>query len=134
MSHPENSVLSSTDVNNMFIAMKKEKMSKAAPVNTYDVIVCGGGSAGVGAAWAAAQQGMSTLLVEQFNFLGGTATASLNFGFVQTIGMNGPAFKNLYQRMQELGGGFSDRDMASFLPNSASFVRLDRAEYGERFD
>ncbi|MDD2711146.1 MAG: FAD-dependent oxidoreductase [Verrucomicrobiae bacterium] len=84
--------------------MKKKKTSKTAPVNTYDVIVCGGGSAGLGAALAVAQQGLSTLLIEQFNFLGGTATASLNFGFVQTIGMNGPAFKKLYQRMQELGG------------------------------
>jgi hypothetical protein len=42
-----------------------------------DVIVVGGGPAGVGAAIAAARAGAETLLVEQFGYLGGTATASL---------------------------------------------------------
>jgi succinate dehydrogenase/fumarate reductase flavoprotein subunit len=40
-----------------------------------DVLVVGGGPAGVGAAFAAARLGAKTLLVEQFNCLGGVATA-----------------------------------------------------------
>lgn len=40
-----------------------------------DVCVLGGGPAGVGAALAAARQGRSVLIVEQFNCLGGVATA-----------------------------------------------------------
>ena len=40
-----------------------------------DVLVVGGGPAGVGAAFAAARQGAKTLVVEQFNCLGGVATA-----------------------------------------------------------
>lgn len=40
-----------------------------------DVLVVGGGPAGVGAAFAAAKAGAKTLVVEQFNCLGGVATA-----------------------------------------------------------
>jgi flavin-dependent dehydrogenase len=40
-----------------------------------DVLVVGGGPAGVSAAFAAARMGAKTLLVEQFNCLGGVATA-----------------------------------------------------------
>ncbi len=40
----------------------------------YDVIVCGGGVAGVAAAVTAAKQGYSTLLIEKSNILGGLAT------------------------------------------------------------
>ncbi len=42
-----------------------------------DVIVVGGGPAGLTAAIAAARNGARTVLVEQFGYLGGTATASL---------------------------------------------------------
>ncbi len=42
-----------------------------------EVIVVGGGPAGLSAAIAAARNGAKTLLVEQFGYLGGTATASL---------------------------------------------------------
>src|SRR3990172_6508142 len=41
----------------------------------FDVVVCGGGPAGLGAAVGAACQGANTLLVEHNAFLGGAATA-----------------------------------------------------------
>ena len=44
---------------------------------TYDVIVCGGGVAGVAAAVSAAKNGCSTLLLEKSNILGGLATLGL---------------------------------------------------------
>ena len=41
-----------------------------------DVLVCGGGVAGIAAAVAAARNGAKTLLIERAGFLGGTATGS----------------------------------------------------------
>jgi glycine/D-amino acid oxidase-like deaminating enzyme len=43
---------------------------------TFDVVVVGGGSAGVGAAVGAAQTGGKVCLVERYPFFGGAATVS----------------------------------------------------------
>ena len=43
-----------------------------------DVVVAGGGPAGIGAALAAARTGAKTILVEQFGCLGGVATTGLH--------------------------------------------------------
>lgn len=45
--------------------------------DSYDVIVCGGGLAGVAAAVAARREGASVLLIEKYGYLGGMATAGL---------------------------------------------------------
>lgn len=50
---------------------------KAAVVAEADVLVVGGGPAGIGAAVGAAKAGASTVLVERYGFLGGNATAAL---------------------------------------------------------
>jgi len=50
-------------------------------VMTYDVVVVGGGAAGLAAAVAAGSAGARTALVERYGFLGGMATA----GMVSTI-------------------------------------------------
>ena len=58
--------------------MQKITYSKSIPVNkAYDIIVCGGGVAGVAAAVSAAQNGFSTLLLEKSNILGGLGTLGL---------------------------------------------------------
>lgn len=43
----------------------------------FDVIVVGGGPAGIGASISAARSGVRTLLIERYGFLGGTTTISL---------------------------------------------------------
>ena len=50
-------------------------------VVSYDVVVAGGGAAGIAAAVTAAERGARTALVERYGFLGGMATA----GMVSTI-------------------------------------------------
>lgn len=55
----------------------KAGVSHTAVNRHYDVIVCGGGPGGVCAAVAAAREGKKVLLIEQYGFLGGMATAGL---------------------------------------------------------
>lgn len=55
-----------------------EEKSRQTPVAAqHEVIVVGGGTGGVTAAIASARQGVNTLLVEQFGYLGGSQTAAL---------------------------------------------------------
>ena len=55
----------------------KEPAKEIPVYGRYDVVVAGGGCAGFAAAVAAARTGAKTLIIEQFPFFGGTATASL---------------------------------------------------------
>lgn len=55
----------------------KEIPKKTVVKDNYDVIVCGGGIAGVSAALAASRQGKKTLLIEKLFLLGGLATSGL---------------------------------------------------------
>jgi len=58
--------------------MDQIRYEKYIPIKKhYDVIVCGGGVAGVAAAVSAAKKGMSTLLLEKSNILGGLGTLGL---------------------------------------------------------
>lgn len=52
----------------------KEKSREIPVAGKYDVVVAGGGVAGIAAAIASARNGAKTLLVEANGFLGGTAT------------------------------------------------------------
>ncbi len=53
------------------------RIKKAAPAYRADVVVCGGGPAGVAAAVSAARSGAEVVLIERYGFLGGMATAGL---------------------------------------------------------
>ena len=75
--------------------MRTFSYSREIPVTArYDVIVCGGGAAGIGAALAAAEKGAKTALIERFGFLGGMATA----GYVN------PMSEFAYNGRQVVGG------------------------------
>jgi ribulose 1,5-bisphosphate synthetase/thiazole synthase len=55
----------------------KEKPKDTRVYREADVVVVGGGPGGVGAALAAARNGMDTVLVERYGHLGGMATGGL---------------------------------------------------------
>ena len=76
----------------------------------YDVVVLGGGPAGVCAAVAAARQGRKTLLVESTGMLGGMATNGLVAPFMTTYDRDGKEktvsglFDEIVQRLEKTLG------------------------------
>lgn len=93
-----------------------EEPGRKTPITgEYDVVITGGGVAGIVSAIASARNGAKTCLIEQYGFLGGTATAGLMVsinGFrnqrkpnhVQTV--RGIA-QELVLRMYRLGGVYT---------------------------
>src|SRR5215831_19831740 len=53
-----------------------EPSRKTQLFGEYEVVVLGGGPAGIAAALAAGRSGRSTLLIERYGFLGGAGTAA----------------------------------------------------------
>jgi hypothetical protein len=85
----------------------------AVKIPTYDVIVFGGGAAGVPAAVQAARVGVRTLLVEKTGMLGGTATAAgVNFpGLFHAWGKQviaGIGWEIVLKAVKEAGGTLPD--------------------------
>ena len=73
----------------------------------HDVVVVGGGPAGIAAAIAAARNGADVLLVERFGFLGGTAVIGLMLHTFHTCSgeeVIGGLPKEIINRLIELGG------------------------------
>jgi FAD-dependent oxidoreductase family protein len=76
-----------------------------------DILVAGGGTAGVPAAIAAARCGKKTLLLEQLSFLGGSATAALVTPLMHTAIKDNPTCsinREINQRLIEAGGCMVD--------------------------
>ncbi|MDQ1545616.1 MAG: hypothetical protein QOH69_520 [Actinomycetota bacterium] len=75
-----------------------------------DVLVVGGGPAGIAAAIAAARTGARTVLVERFGFLGGNLTAGLVGPCMTSYSLDGKTqlikgvFEEFVNRMVEIGG------------------------------
>ncbi|MCX8025000.1 MAG: FAD-dependent oxidoreductase, partial [Thermanaerothrix sp.] len=79
-----------------------------------EVLVVGGGSAGITAAIAAAREGANTLLVERYGFLGGTSTQVLDtfYGFFTPGSVP-----------RKVVGGIPDEVVAALERNNAMLIR-----------
>jgi hypothetical protein len=84
-----------------------------------DVLVVGGGPAGIGAAIGAARAGARTTLVERYGFLGGSATASMVGPFMSSYTLDGSrqiiagVFDDLVRRMEAVGGAIHPSKVTS---------------------
>lgn len=91
-------------------------------VREVDVLVVGGGTAGVPAALCAARLGARTLLVEKFNAFGGAITQGLTIT-LPPYPVVGKAFNEILHRMQTKYGAVAAMDHKPY------FVVLDQELY-----
>lgn len=106
--------------------------SEAIPVvGSYDVIVCGGGPAGIIAAVAAARNGAKTLLIERYGFVGGMASSALvtpvsEFRIEGKKIIDGIPFE-LMKRTEELGGAITNLESGNvFIDDEALKLAAQR--------
>ena len=96
----------------------------------YDIIVAGGGPAGMAAAWSAAKGGAKTLLVEKNSFLGGTGTAGGVSMYInwkgdingQLTDLSGHFYRKLMKALDQCGGRYP---MGDNLETNCDFVDIE---------
>lgn len=92
--------------------------SREVPVvRNVDIIVVGGGPAGVAATLAAARHGCSVLLIEKNNFLGGVGSAGEISIWMSTVGVDS-IFNEVKARLNQIGGLSGN----AFDPNLYKYV------------
>jgi len=96
------------------------------PAEMAQVLVAGGGPAGLAAAVAAARRGAATLLIERYGFLGGMATAGLVNPFMGWHAGGEPLVAGIFQqtldRMRAAGGYGGKRQPRAFDPEVLKLV------------
>lgn len=97
-------------------------------MNKYDLIVCGGGTAGSAAAYTAGKLGLKTLLIEKNIHLGGTITSGLvipvmNSGENQ---INTDFYNDLIQELSEIDGQVTYQGNRGWFNPELTKVALDR--------
>ena len=97
-------------------------------IENYDIIVCGGGPAGLCAAVRAGREGCKVLLIEERGTLGGTWTAGLMTWIMDADNKKG-IFLELVERVESSGSLYriGEKDH-SFLPEDMKYLMEQLAE------
>jgi hypothetical protein len=110
--------------NTNFVTQTKE----IPVIADYDVVVCGGGPAGVIAAVAAARGGARTALIERYGFLGGMATAGL-VAPISVFNYNGKRMIGgipweFIERLRDIGGAREENPLGNitFAPEKYKLI------------
>ncbi|MGI6279944.1 MAG: FAD-dependent oxidoreductase [Acutalibacteraceae bacterium] len=90
----------------------------------YDVIVCGGGTAGVAAAVCSARNGAETLLIERCESLGGILTTG-NVSYIMDLSNKQGFAREFVNRMWELCDGMTVNKHAEVSEQYARYVLED---------
>jgi hypothetical protein len=104
-----------------------EERRETPVLGEYEVVVLGGGPAGIAAAASAGRSGRSTILIERYGFLGGAGTAA---GLANFCGLHGIC-DDILDRLERLGGLsqphslFQDRIQAQAYDISAYKIAAD---------
>ena len=95
---------------------------------TFDVVVLGGGPAGIAAALAARRSGATTLLVERYGFLGGMGTAA---GVTNFCGLHGNRFGTIGRVVHGIADELLARidALGGLKPPHTVFGKLDAQAY-----
>ena len=95
-------------------------------MNKYDIIIVGGGTAGVSCAWNAGKLGLKTLIIEQNSFLGGSITSSLVIPAMKTSknAINTDFYNEFYKKLEEKNGAITyfDGNKGWFNPELTKIV------------
>lgn len=117
----------------------KEKARDLLVYGSYDVVVVGGGCAGLSAAIASSRNGAKTLIIERFPFFGGTATASLMANIVGFRNQVEPDYlqttkgigEELILKLLEIGGAVHSRNA---YPSAIRTDKKGDLSYNYAFD
>ena len=92
-----------------------------------DVLVCGGGPAGVGAALRAAREGVSTMIIEDQDCLGGVATAGMmsHWGGRSSSKIMLEIFERTHKKCVDTFGWENDQNNLAQIHHGAQKIALD---------
>ncbi len=95
---------------------------------SVDVLVCGGGPAGIGAALVSARQGMNTMIIEAMGALGGVATSGMmsHWGGASSSKIMLELFKRTFETAKNVGWTEGNPESDRCIFHDVQMIALDK--------